>query len=426
MTPAPGRTRRTVDVLVIGAGPAGLTAAAALARRGVEVEVLDREPEAGGIPRHSGHTGYGVRDMHRLTSGPQYARRLTASAREAGALVRTEVSATGWAGRLAVETTSPAGLEELGARAVVLATGARERPRAARLVPGGRGEGVLTTGQLQQLVYLHRLPVGRRAVVVGAEHVSFSALVTLAHAGVEVAAMVTDQPRHQSWPAFRLGAALRYGVPLVADATVSRVLGRGRVEGVELRRADGRRRVVDCDTLVFTGDWVPDHELARRAGLAIDPGTRGPRVDTALRTSLHGVFAAGNLVHPVDTADVCALDGRAVALAVLGHLESEPSPDTAHALDSAGEMAVDLVAEPPLRWVAPNRLVVGGPAPPRGRFVVWSSQFVGTARPRVRQADRVLWTARRSRTVVANRPFTLGAGWLADVDHGAGPVSVRL
>ena len=70
---------------------------------------------------------------------------------------------------------------------------------------------------------------------------------------------------------------------------------------------DRRRRDVDCDTVVFTGDWIPDHELARTGGLAMDPATRGPVVDAGLRTSRPGVFAVGNLLHPVDTADGAAL-----------------------------------------------------------------------------------------------------------------------
>ena len=65
--------------------------------------------------------------------------------------------------------------------------------------------------------------------------------------------------------------------------------------------------------MVFTGDWIPDHELARLAGLAMDPGTRGPVVDTTLATSLAGVFAAGNLVHAAETADIAALSGRHAA-----------------------------------------------------------------------------------------------------------------
>jgi thioredoxin reductase len=411
-----GRRERDVDVLVVGAGPGGLAVATELAARGAgRVEVVDREQEAGGVPRHSVHTGYGLRDLHRTLSGPAYARRRTQLAVDAGATVRTGVSVTGWAGPLTLDTTSPAGLERVTARAVVLATGARERPRSARLIPGTRPAGVWTTGELQQAV-LAGQPIGRHAVVVGAEHVSFSAVVTLAHAGVRVVAMVTDLPRQQSYGAFRAGALLRWAFPLLTGTTVTGLLGRPRLTGVEVRSATGRTAVLDADTVVLTGDWIPDHELARRGGLAMDAGTHGPAVDTALRTSVPGVFAAGNLVHPVETADAVALEGAPVADAVVRHLTDG---------DDAG-VPVPVRVEAPLAWIAPNLVDPAGPPPPRGRFVLWSRGFVDRPAVEIVQAGRVVHQDRSWRSLVPNRPAYLTDAWSARVDPAGGPVSVRL
>ncbi|HET7902529.1 MAG TPA: hypothetical protein VFL59_15205, partial [Candidatus Nanopelagicales bacterium] len=99
--------------------------------------------------------------------------------------------------------TSPQGRTVMTAGAVVLATGARERPRAARLVPGDRPAGVLTTGQLQNLVHLQHRSPGARAVVVGAELVSWSAVLTLREAGCETVLMTTEHARGESYAAFR-------------------------------------------------------------------------------------------------------------------------------------------------------------------------------------------------------------------------------
>ncbi len=288
-----------VAVVVIGAGPAGLSAAVELRRLGVgPVLVADREPEAGGVPRHSWHTGYGLRDLRRVLTGPAYARSLVSAALAAGAELRTGTTVTSWTtgpdGVHAVTMTSPAGRQTVQAAAVLLATGCRERPRTARLVPGDRPAGVMTTGELQQRVYLGGERLAGRALVVGAEHVSFSAAMTLAHAGADVIALVTEYERQQSYAAFRFGAAVRWRVPVWTSGTVRRIVGRRRLEGVEVADArTGAARFVPCEVVVFTGDWIPDHELARLAGLAMDPGTRGPAVDTALSTSLAGVFAAG-------------------------------------------------------------------------------------------------------------------------------------
>ncbi len=211
---------------------------------------------------------------------------------------------------------------------MLLATGCRERPRAARLVPGDRPSGVLTTGELQQRVYLAGERLAGRALIVGAEHVSFSAAVTLAHAGARVLALVTDQPRHQSYAAFKLGAALRWRVPVWTSTAVTRVTGaNGRLAAVEVSGVDGGpSRLIACDWLVFTGDWIPDHVLARTACLALDRGTLGPAIGTTMATSAPGVFAAGNLVHAAETADVAALSGRHAARQIALYLASAAGP----------------------------------------------------------------------------------------------------
>ncbi|WP_333753559.1 FAD-dependent oxidoreductase, partial [Streptomyces sp. IBSBF 2394] len=120
-------TSRHVDVLVVGAGPAGLAAASLLATAGARVEVLEREQSPGGVPRHCAHRGFGNRP--RALTGPAYARLLADAAVHAGADLCTGVTALDWAGPRALSTIGPQGVRTLAARAVVLATGARERPR---------------------------------------------------------------------------------------------------------------------------------------------------------------------------------------------------------------------------------------------------------------------------------------------------------
>ena len=255
------------DAVIVGGGPAGLTAARSLRAAGVsDVLVLERESEAGGIPRHSDHSGYGIRDLGRILKGPAYARRLAERARESGAEILTSATVTGWAGDHSLLVTTPNGRVQVDARAVILATGARERPRAARMVPGDRPTGVYTTGQLQQAVYLQHEPVGRRAVIVGSELVSWSAVLTLRHADCRVALMTTEfESPEVFWPVAFAGRALLDG-PLARATRVVRILGRSRVEAVTWRRVFGARSpatplsspVTGCPTTSSLGSpaWI--------------------------------------------------------------------------------------------------------------------------------------------------------------------------
>ena len=404
------------DVAIVGGGPAGLAAAIELRRRGVgEVLVIEREAEAGGIPRHAQHQGFGLRDLRRALSGPAYARRYARAAGDAGAELLTETMVTGWSADGALELTGPGGRSTVKPGAVVLATGCRERPRSARLVAGSRPEGVLTTGTLQQLVYLRGLPVGKRALVVGAEHVSFSAIMTLAHGGARTVALTTVRPHHESLAAFRLAALLRYRVPVWTRTRVSAIRGRPRVEAVELTDlGSGRTRTVECDTVVFSDDWIPDHELAVLAGLELDPSTRGPQVDAAQRCSRTGVFAAGNVLHGAEQADVAALSGRHVADAVARYLGEGDWP----------ERRVALRCEAPLGWVAPNA-ISGAAAPSRGRFMLRSSEFLSRPRVEIVQGEHTLWNGRLRRSM-PGRSARLSPDWTREVDMDGDPVVCRL
>jgi thioredoxin reductase len=403
--------------VVVGGGPSGLAAAVELARLGIEpVTVIEREREAGGIPRHSDHTGFGLRDLRTVLTGPRYAARYRELAEEEAVEVLTETMATGWEGPRGLRLTGPLGRWEVEPPAVVLATGCRERPRAARLVPGSRPQGVMTTSTLQQLVYLHGWKVGHRAVIVGAEHVSFSAVATLAHGGASVAAMVTELPKHQSLAAFRTGAALRYRAPVWPRTALTAIRGGERVEAVELTDLDsGRSRDLECDLVVFTADWIPDHELAVMAGCELHPGTRGPLIDPGLRTTRPGVFASGNLLHPAETADICALDGRHVAASVAAYLRGSRE----------WPAQLRLAARDPLAWVEPNLLLGGAHNPPRDRFLLRSREFLRRPRIRVRQEGRLLWSG-RLRRLVPGRSAHIPTGWTGRVDPDGGSVTVSV
>ena len=183
-----------VDVLVVGAGPAGLAAATELAGHW-NVLVVDREGAAGGIPRHCGHYPFGMREFHRLMKGSDYAKALVARAEAAGVQLALNVNVIALHSGPSVTVTADGGVSTITARRVLLATGVRESSRAQRLIGGTKPGGVLSTGALQGLVYLEGSKPFRRPVILGTELVSFSAILTLRHAGIAPVAMIEEAGR---------------------------------------------------------------------------------------------------------------------------------------------------------------------------------------------------------------------------------------
>lgn len=302
----------SADVVVVGGGPAGLGAALALRQRGVpRVMVLEREPEAGGVPRHCGHPPFGLREFGRVLTGSVYARLLVDRAVAAGVDIRTghTVVAVEPGGRLRL--TNGDGPAEFAARRAILATGVRESSRAARLLSGDRPLGVLTTGALQSMVYLRSQVPFRRPVIIGTELVSLSALLTCRHAGIRPMAMVEANSRPTARSVLALFPRL-LGIPVHYGAELVEIYGRARVESVTLRLARGDLVTIACDGVLVTGSFVPEAALIRGGHLALDPGSGGPAIDRFGRCTDPAWFAAGNVLRPVETASWSHREGHEI------------------------------------------------------------------------------------------------------------------
>lgn len=281
------------DVVIIGGGPAGLACARRLRECGISnVVVLERDPEAGGVPRHCGHWGFGWESHRKLMTGPAYAERLREEA--SGIDVRVKHTVLEFKSNTVMRVHAPhTGIVDMEARHVVVATGARESSRAARLIGGTRQTGVMNTGTLQQLVYLKNTKPFTRPVIIGGEWVSFSALMTCKHAGIRPAAIIVEDPAIDAPSIFKWGARLWYRVPVLEAARLVAIHGKTAVEAVEIERK-GKLSMIPCDGVIVSGRFVPEDALLK-----------GPVPVSPLR--------AGNVEGELKTAGKTVLAARAIA-----------------------------------------------------------------------------------------------------------------
>jgi NADPH-dependent 2,4-dienoyl-CoA reductase/sulfur reductase-like enzyme len=335
-------------VTIIGAGPAGLTAARVLVAAGLrDVLVLERNPQAGGLPRFCGHPGWGMLDLHRFHTGPRYAAALVA--RAGGAEIATNVTVTSLhpGGRITVST--PVGMQEIESRIVLLATGIRETPRGPRLISGTRPWGITTTGAFQEMAQAGQIPF-RRPVIIGSELVAFSALLTARHAGIRPVAMVESGPRIAARRPGDLLARHAFGVRVMTGTRLVEIHGLDRVESVALE-SGGENQALECDGVIFTGQFRPEAFLAQAGGLPVDSGTGGPVIDNFFRCADPAYFAAGNLLRPVEHSGIAAAEGARAAAAILRALQNGlPAPAIGLPVQASGAM----------RYVYPQRVLPEG------------------------------------------------------------------
>jgi len=336
------------DVIVIGGGPSGVAAAIAMRKAGVgKITLLEREQHLGGATRHCSHSPFGMLEFGRIYFGLAYGKRLEKEVEKFDIDVRYghSVAHLGERGELLV--SNHAGLETLTGKRILVTTGVRETTRAARMVTGDRPVGVLTTGSLQSYVAFHNMMPFKRPVIVGSELVTLSAIWTcLGHGARPVAVL---EPRSHAL----VGAPLNWfptmiGIPFHRGAEIVDIVGRGRVEAVKIRRGAGIE-TLECDGVLFSGQFTPEASLFETSGLAVDWGSAGPAVDQDGRCENPYYFAAGNILRAVETGGWAFREGRSVGRALAEDIQRDPS----------SAVPVKVTYDEPIKLVVPNLIRSG-------------------------------------------------------------------
>jgi NADPH-dependent 2,4-dienoyl-CoA reductase/sulfur reductase-like enzyme len=344
------------DVLVVGAGPAGLAAAIGAKKAGAgRVLVMERNPDPGGILPQCIHNGFGAELFGEDLPGPSFARRFIDEAFSLGVEILCDTAVLDITpSRKVFATGTKQGYLEIQTGAVVLAMGCRERTRAQLRLPGDRPAGVYTAGLVQRLVNVDGFMPGKRFVILGSGDIGMIMARRLLYEGAEVDRVLEVLPYLTGLRRNYVQCLSDYGIPLHLSTTVSRVIGKKRLEAVETVRVDAGRKPVPgteetvfCDTLLLSVGLIPENELSRRAGVSLSAATGGPSVGPGGETSLPGFFAAGNVVTIYDLADhvgSAGLEaGKSAALYASGKMASNPE-------------SVELIPGENVRSLVPQRL----------------------------------------------------------------------
>ena len=310
---------KQVQLAIIGGGPAGLSAAIAARKAGVEdILLIERDRELGGILNQCIHAGFGLHTFGRELTGPEYAGEYVRQFRElnipclSGAMV-LNLSPD----RVLTVTGRETGLVQIQAQAVILAMGCRERPRGALNIPGYRPAGIYSAGAAQRLVNMEGCLPGRRVVILGSGDIGLIMARRMTLEGAKVLCVAELMPYSGGLKRNIVQCLDDFDIPLKLSHTVVDIQGKERVTGITLARVENGKPVpgteehYDCDTLLLSCGLLPENELSRAAGVALNPVTGGPAVNESLETNLPGVFAAGNVLHVHDLVDYVSEEAAA-------------------------------------------------------------------------------------------------------------------
>jgi NADPH-dependent 2,4-dienoyl-CoA reductase/sulfur reductase-like enzyme len=332
--------QRTIDALVIGAGPAGLAAAISLYEQGIpRVLVCEREEYAGGVLFQCIHSGFGIHLFGEELTGPEFAERLIAQAGEHGVQIMTNTAVIDLIPHQenfqVVLLSENEGCIIATVRTVILAMGCRERNRGNCNIPGARVAGIMTAGLAQRLVNCDGFLPGKEIVILGSGDIGLIMARRLSLEKVYVKGVIELQPFPGGLTRNIVQCLNDFHIPLYLSHTITNIIGGKRIEAVEvapigeLREPSPEGRfMLSCDTLLLSVGLIPENELSQKAGVLLDEVTHGPVVDSNLMTSVPGIFAAGNVLHVHDIADFVAEEGREAGINAARYLRGEnlPSP----------------------------------------------------------------------------------------------------
>ena len=326
---------KTIDLIVIGSGAAGMAAAIEAKKNGVDdILILEKDERLGGILNQCIHNGFGLTEFKEELTGPEYLQRFVEQVKELKIPYKLNSQVIDLSkDKVVTYSNKEDGLVKVQARAIVMATGCYERNAGAIMLPGDRCSGVITAGTAQRYLNINGLMVGKRVVILGSGDIGLIMARRLTLEGAKVLCVSELMPYSAGLNRNIQQCLIDFNIPLYLSRTVSKVIGKDRLEKVVLSAVDENLQIIpgtemefECDTLILSVGLIPYIQLLNYIDCPTS-STKGAVVNQYMETEIPGIFTAGNCLHVHDVVDFVSdearLAGRSAALYLQNRINND-------------------------------------------------------------------------------------------------------
>lgn len=326
----------TYDLVIVGGGPAGLAAAASAKDHGIDsILIIERDKELGGILNQCIHNGFGLHTFKEELTGPEYASRFIDMVLDRGIEYKLNTMVMDIsADKKVTAMNREDGMFKVQAKAVILAMGCRERSRGALNIPGYRPAGIYSAGTAQRLVNMEGYMPGKEVVILGSGDIGLIMARRMTLEGAKVKVVAELMPYSGGLKRNIVQCLNDFDIPLKLSHTVVDIEGKNRVEAVTIAEVGSDRKPIPgteerytCDTLLLSCGLIPENELSKSAGVALNPVTSGPVVNDSLETNIDGIFACGNVLHVHDLVDYVSQEASAAGKNAANYIKNGKEKD---------------------------------------------------------------------------------------------------
>lgn len=356
---------RQIDLVIIGGGAAGMSAAVAAREQGCkDLLIIERNDSLGGVLHQCIHNGFGLHRFGEDLTGVEFAQRYEELVEEGQIPYMLNTFVIDISPDKIVTCVSPAeGLLKIQAKAIILAMGCRERSRNALLIPGTRGAGIMTAGTAQKYLNLMGYLPGKNVVILGSGDIGLIMARQFVMEGVKVSAVVEVMPYSGGLPRNMKQCIEDFDIPVYYSSTVSKICGRERVSSVWVSKVNENREPIEgtefeipCDTLMISAGLIPENELTEGAGIAMSPMTKGAIVYENNETSIPGIFSCGNVLHVHDLVDFVSEEGAQTGKYAVEYIASAGQPAEGKAEETNKEEYIEVEKGPGASGIVPQRI----------------------------------------------------------------------